>query len=86
MSKLALLQQSEANNQGASKKTKRVNSASKMEDSLDQFPLPRYFQTHFQFIHQNNCATQNELKQVKQHMQAIEDKLDRLLQAFERVL
>jgi hypothetical protein len=67
------------------------NSSIKKEDDLiDLFPLPRYFQVHFEHIHDNthdvqgklnhlNHDIQSQLDQIKQTLAKVEDKLDRFI-------
>lgn len=52
-------------------------------ESLKQFPLPMYFQTHFQVMHERVEANQKELAQIKRQLTHIENLLNRLLGAFE---
>lgn len=79
MGKLTQLQQTEA--QGIFKKSKRVSLAGKESDLLELFPLPKYFQAHFQYIHDNNQALQKELIQMAQQLVVMEAKLNQLLLA-----
>lgn len=51
----------------------------KDDDLIDLFPKPRYFQVHFQHIHENTCHLREELAQLKDSMAEIDDKLERLL-------
>jgi hypothetical protein len=67
------------------------NSNTKKEDDLiDLFPLPRYFQVHFEHIHDNthdvqgklnhlNHDIQGQLDQIKQTLASVESKLDRFI-------
>ena len=67
------------------------NSRTKKEDDLiDLFPLPRYFQVHFEHIHDNthdvqgklnhlNHDIQSQLDQIKQTLANVEGKLDRFI-------
>jgi hypothetical protein len=67
------------------------NGNTKKEDDLiDLFPLPRYFQVHFEHIHDNthdvqgklnhlNHDIQSQLDQIKQTLAKVEDKLDRYM-------
>lgn len=48
-------------------------------DLIDLFPLPRYFQVHFEYIHDNNHEVQNKLNRLNQTMAKVEDKLDRVI-------
>ena len=60
------------------------------DDLIDLFPLPRYFQVHFEHIHDNthdvqvklnhlNHDIQSQLDQLKQTLAKLEDKLDRYM-------
>ncbi|MFZ2169354.1 MAG: hypothetical protein WAW61_06895 [Methylococcaceae bacterium] len=62
----------------------------KEDDLIDLFPLPRYFQIHFEHIHDNshevqgklthlNHDLQSQLDQLKQTLAKVEDKLDRFI-------
>ncbi len=62
----------------------------KEDNLIDSFPLPRYFQVHFEHIHDNthdvqgklnhlNHDIQNQLDQLKQTLAKLEDKLDRYM-------
>lgn len=42
------------------------------------FPLPRYFQIHFQHIHDNAALLRKEVDQLKQYPASMEAKLDKL--------
>ena len=67
------------------------NGSTKKEDDLiDLFPLPRYFQVHFEHIHDNthdvqgklnhlNHDIQSQLDQIKQTLANVEGKLDRFI-------
>ena len=48
-------------------------------DLIDLFPQPRYFQVHFQQIHESIYLLQNELAQLKDQVAQVDDKLGRLL-------
>ena len=59
----------------------------KEKDLIDSFPLPRYFQVHFEHIHDNthdvqgklnhlNHDLQSQLNQLKQTLAQVEGKLD----------
>jgi len=65
-------------------------SIKKEDDLIDLFPLPRYFQVHFEHIHENshdvkgklnhlNHDIQNQLDQLKQTLATVEGKLDRFI-------
>jgi len=60
------------------------------DDLIDLFPLPRYFQVHFEHIHENshdvkgklnhlNHDIQSQLDQLKQTLATVEGKLDRFI-------
>jgi hypothetical protein len=49
------------------------------DDSIDFFPQPRYFQVHFQHIHENTHQLHKELAQLKEAVAQFDEKLDRLL-------
>jgi len=79
------------NNTALKPRGKHENSSPKKEDDLiDLFPLPRYFQVHFEHIHDNthdvqgklnhlNHDIQSQLDQIKQTLANMEDKLDRFI-------
>ena len=48
-------------------------------DLIDLFPQPRYFQVHFQYLHENTCQIQDELIQLKASVAQVDEKLERLL-------
>lgn len=47
---------------------------------LKLFPLPRYFQIHFQHIHENADQFKEELAEIKHTTQQLNAKLDMLIQ------
>ncbi|MGR9051153.1 MAG: hypothetical protein ACU84J_00750 [Gammaproteobacteria bacterium] len=49
------------------------------EELLELFPLPRYFQIHFGHIHDNAEAAKHQLNELKESLDRVEKKLDRLL-------
>ena len=66
------------------------NSTEKEDDLINLFPLPRYFQVHFEHIHDNthdvqgklnhlNHDIQSQLDQIKQTLAKVEDKLDKFI-------
>lgn len=77
MGKLTPLQQPEA--QGLFKKSKRSRAIGKESDLIELFPLPQYFQTHFQHIHDSNNALRKELVEMAQQLIVMEAKLNQLL-------
>ncbi len=66
------------------KRIRPVNQNKIKGDELEYFPLPRYFQTHFQYIHENTHSAQRELKQLQQYLATIEAKLETLLTMHEK--
>lgn len=65
-------------------KRKTVNSVEQRvlqehDDLLDLFPLPRYFQVHFQHIHDRTGNFHKELTDLKLYVNNLETKLDALL-------
>ncbi|MDD2760442.1 MAG: hypothetical protein PHH11_09130 [Methylomonas sp.] len=79
MGELTALQQPNA--QGLFKKPKQGELPGKESDLMELFPLPQYFQTHFQYIHDNNNALRKELAQMTQQLIVMEAKLNQLLLA-----
>jgi hypothetical protein len=49
------------------------------DDLLASFPLPRYFQVHFQHIHERTDDVYQELAELKTYVNKLETKLDTLL-------
>ncbi len=49
------------------------------DDLIDLFQKPRYFQVHFQHIHETNHQLQDELAQLKDAVSKVDKKLDCLL-------
>jgi hypothetical protein len=49
------------------------------DDLLSSFPLPRYFQIHFQHIHERTDNVHQELAELKLYVNKLETKLDALL-------
>lgn len=49
------------------------------DDLIDLFPLPRYFQVHFQHMHENTHELKSELSQLKDYVAKVDEKLERLL-------
>ncbi|MEQ1726717.1 MAG: hypothetical protein ABL882_12420 [Sphingopyxis sp.] len=47
---------------------------------IDLYPRPRYFQVHFQYIHEHNRQLQDELMQLKEYVAQVDEKLGRLLE------
>jgi hypothetical protein len=53
--------------------------SNKTDDLVANFPSPRYFQVHFQHIHDNNLQLRNELAQLKDSVAQADKKIERLL-------
>lgn len=66
-------------------KTPRNRSINKDDDLIDLFPLPRYFQVHFQHIHENAQDLQGELVQLKDYVAKVDEKLERLMALLSRL-
>jgi hypothetical protein len=49
------------------------------DELLTSFPLPRYFQVHFQYIHERTDDVHQELAELKATVNKLETKLDALL-------
>ena len=49
------------------------------EELLELFPLPRYFQIHFNHVHENTDRVKQQCEELEQQVRRIEDKLDRIL-------
>jgi hypothetical protein len=54
------------------------------DDLIDLFPLPRYFQVHFQHVHENVHDLQGELVQLKDYVAKVDEKLERLIALLNR--
>lgn len=50
------------------------------DDLSEQFPSPRYFQVHFEHMHDTTNALRQEISQLKQANAALEAKVDALMQ------
>ncbi len=55
------------------------------DDLIDLFPLPRYFQVHFQHVHENIHDLQGELAQLKDYVAKVDDKLERMMALLSRL-
>jgi hypothetical protein len=53
--------------------------SNKTDDLVANFPSPRYFQVHFQHIHENNHQLRSELAQLKDSVAQADNKIERLL-------
>ena len=51
----------------------------KEDDRIDLFPLPRYFQIHFEHLHDNAHDVQGKLDRLMQTLSKVESKLDRFI-------
>jgi hypothetical protein len=54
------------------------------DDLIDLFPLPRYFQVHFQHVHENTHDLHGELAQLKDYVARVDEKLERLMALLSR--
>jgi hypothetical protein len=62
----------------ANKKAKKIEQQER-DELLAVFPLPRYFQIHFQHIHERNEKIHQELSDLKHKANQVESRLDDLL-------
>ncbi|MGZ4968254.1 MAG: hypothetical protein ACXV8O_03215 [Methylobacter sp.] len=67
-----------------SAKTSKKRNVKKDDDLIDLFPLPRYFQVHFQHVHENTHDLQGELVQLKDYVAKVDEKLERLMAMLSR--
>jgi len=65
-------------------KTSKNRDVNNDDDFNDLFPLPRYFQVHFQHIHENTHDLQGELVQLKDYVAKVDEKLERLIALLSR--
>ena len=49
------------------------------DDLIDLFPLPRYFQVHFQHMHENTDKLKSELAQLKDYVAKVDEKMEHLM-------
>ncbi len=82
MEVLKLVQESKSGNIPA--KIAKNRSVKKDDDLIHLFPLPRYFQVHFQHVHENTQALQGELTQLKDYVAKVDEKLERLMALLSR--
>ena len=90
MTKLKQLQERKHNTKLRLPVNPEMRSIKKEDDLIDLFPLPRYFQVHFEQIHDNthdvqgkldhlNHDIQSQLDQLKLTLAKVEGKLDSLI-------
>jgi hypothetical protein len=65
-------------------KLSKDRSIKNNDDLIDLFPLPRYFQVHFQHVHENTHNLQGELAQLKDYVVKVDEKLERLMTQLSR--
>jgi hypothetical protein len=65
-------------------KNPKARSIKTEDDLIDLFPLPRYFQVHFQHVHENTHDLQGELVQLKDYVARVDEKLERLMALLNR--
>ncbi|MGZ5027711.1 MAG: hypothetical protein ACXV9T_11075 [Methylobacter sp.] len=56
------------------------------DDLIGLFPLPRYFQVHFQHVHESTHDLQDELDQLKAYVAQVDEKLERVIALLTRPL
>jgi hypothetical protein len=83
MKTLKLVQESKDTKTPA--KTPKNRSIKKDDDLIDLFPLPSYFQVHFQHVHENAHDLQGELVQLKDYVTKVDEKLERLMALLNRL-
>jgi hypothetical protein len=54
------------------------------DELIDLFPLPRYFQVHFQQMHENTQELKSELAQLKDYVAKVDNKLEQLMALLSR--
>lgn len=54
------------------------------DDLIGLFPQSRYFQVHFQHVHENAHNLQDELIQLKNYVTKVDEKLERVLELLSR--
>lgn len=59
-------------------KMPKERSVHEGDDLMDLFPLPRYFQVHFQHVHENSHEIRAQIVQLREYVTQVEMKLDRL--------
>jgi len=59
--------------------TKEEHKPLSENDLIELFPQPRYFQIHFQHIHDNADALRREVEQLKQTINSLDQKVASLL-------
>ena len=64
--------------------TPKNRSVKSDDDLIDLFPLPRYFQVHFQHLHENTHDLQGELAQLKDYVTKVDEKLERMMALLSR--
>ncbi len=89
MTTLKCLQEHRHNTEPTQPLTSEKRSIKKDDDLIDLFPLPRYFQVHFEHIHDSTHDVQgklthlthdiqSQLDHLKETLAKVEGKLDRL--------
>ena len=76
---LKQLQEHKHNTEFTPTRVSKKRSITEENDPIDLFPLPRYFQVHFEHIHDNAHDIQSQLDQLKQTFASMEGKLDRIM-------
>ncbi|MFZ2169613.1 MAG: hypothetical protein WAW61_08260 [Methylococcaceae bacterium] len=82
METLKLLQESK--DEMISAKLSKNRCINPDDDLIELFPLPRYFQVHFQHVHENTHNLQGELVQLKDYVAKVDEKLERLMALLSR--
>lgn len=82
MEALKLVQEQKSNITDISKRPEAVNDYSQLSELelINLFPLPRYFQIHFQHLHDNIETLKADTQSLKRSVLEMNTKLDLLLQ------
>ncbi|MGZ5054011.1 MAG: hypothetical protein ACXWAT_03585 [Methylobacter sp.] len=54
------------------------------DEPINLFPQPRYFQVHFQHVHENAHDLRGELAQLKDYVTKVDEKLERVMALLSR--
>jgi hypothetical protein len=81
MEALKLVAKQKNHSKYANKKAE-INQYAQISEAelMKLFPLPRYFQIHFQHLHDNIGGLKTDTQELKQTLQQLDTKIDFLLQ------
>jgi hypothetical protein len=83
MTTLKQLQEHKDKNEPSQLENPEKHSIKQGDDLIDLFPLPRYFQIHFEHIHDNTYDVQGKLKHLNHDLQSQLDQLGQTLAKVE---